>query len=331
MANFELPQPLIDDTRTAWQIFLDQVEPIRPQLHAYCRRLTRTLWDAEDLVQESLIRGFGGLAALGQSKLEHPRAYLLRIATNAWIDRVRLSKREALADELPEPAAAPHVEQEVRVREAGTRLLALAPRERAAVLLKDVFDASLEEIAAVLDSTTGAVKSALHRGRTRLREEEHRMALDPSSTQPNPPSVALVDRFVAAFNARDRDALVALLLERAPTNVFGAGIGFGADSGWLRAVLDGHDTWPAEHRYESRRIQRGLYEGEPLVLAFGTRNGNEALEEVWRFEEENGRIAYVRDYGFCPETVAEVARALGLRARSLGHRFPTPAPGRFYC
>jgi hypothetical protein len=55
--------------------------------------------------------------------------------------------------------------------------------------------------------------------------------------------------------------------------------------------------------------------------------GHEALEQVLRFEEENGRVTRLRDYAFCPETLAEVGSELGLLVRTGLYRFPTPAPG----
>ena len=80
----------------------------------------------------------------------------------------------------------------------------LAPQERAAVVLKELFDAPLDEIALVLGTSVGAVKSALHRGRARLRDAGDEG--DAPSQRPRP-SAALVDRFVAAYNAGDKAGL----------------------------------------------------------------------------------------------------------------------------
>jgi hypothetical protein len=69
------------------------------------------------------------------------------------------------------------------------------------------------------------------------------------------------------------------------------------------------------------------YEGEPIVLQLATRWGSEALEVVFRFEERDGRIARLRAYGFCPETMSAIGEALGLPVRTGLYRAPTPAPG----
>jgi hypothetical protein len=76
--------------------------------------------------------------------------------------------------------------------------------------------------------------------------------------------------------------------------------------------------------------ERADFEGEPILLWFVTRRGREALEVVFRFEEEGGRIARLRAYSFCPETMRAVGEALGTRVRTGLYRAPTPAPGAYW-
>ncbi len=330
MTEFELHDGLRDEMRAAWHRYLDMLNPIRPALHAYCRRLTRDVWDAEDLVQDTLLKSFGGLSRI-HDPVRNPRAYLLKTATNLWIDRLRHREVEAAAlaeSELPE-AARPDAAGEVR--DAGAALLQrLAPRERAAVILKDVFDLSLEESAEVLETTIGAVKAALHRGRARLREPEGEVA----SRRPAP-SASLLDRFVELFNAADKPGLLKLVLDNASVENVGVGIEWGAEGhrspkSWFEGALGGHPEWPPEWRFESQRAERMLYRAEPVVVLFRIRRGREARETVLRFEEADGQIAGMRSYGFCPETVREVGEGLGLRVRTGPYRYPTLAPGRSY-
>ena len=105
------------------------------------------------------------------------------------------------------------------VREAaGTLLARLSPQERAALVLKDVFDYSLEEIAETLVTTPGAIKAALHRGRERLRAEgEAAEARETGGA--TPARTPVLDAFCAAFNARDLAAVTALLTETAVVEV----------------------------------------------------------------------------------------------------------------
>src|SRR5258706_5584180 len=87
-------EPITDETaramRASWFAYLDTVEPLRKPLHAYGLRLTGNVWDAEDLVQDTLLKEFamigrGDLHGLG-SPVANPTAYLFRTATNLWID-----------------------------------------------------------------------------------------------------------------------------------------------------------------------------------------------------------------------------------------------------
>ncbi|HXK24976.1 MAG TPA: RNA polymerase sigma factor [Myxococcota bacterium] len=325
-----LPDALRDELRAAWHRYVDLTAPLRPDLHRYCRRLTGSLWDAEDLVQETLLRGFSRLGQV-HHEVRSPRSYLLRTATHCWIDACRRRDAESQAREsLPEPAASQR-EGESLARDAGATLLRrLAPQERAAVLLKDLFDFRLEEIADLLGTSVGAVKAALHRGRGRLREPEGEAA----ALRP-PPSPQLVDRFVSLYAARDVAGLVALMQDGSSVENVGCGLEFGREAfesgkGWFHHAVFGHSEWPPAFRYERARIERRELDGEPLVLGFTTRGGREALEQVLRFDEIDGKIARLRGYAFCPETMREVAARLELPVRTGLYRYPTPSPGKSY-
>src|SRR5262245_29068501 len=178
MGEDETPDALRDELRRAWHRYVDLLAPLRPALHAYCRRLAGNVWDAEDLVQDALLRAFAHLGRLNH-EIRSPRAYLLRTATNVWIDELRRRETEARAP-TSDPDASERDQRPpmpAELRDAGSRLLQrLSPQERAAVVLKDLFELSLEEIADLLATTTGAVKAALHRGRGRLREPEDAVA-----------------------------------------------------------------------------------------------------------------------------------------------------------
>src|SRR5262245_17835002 len=150
--------------RGSWHRFLDSYEPLRPELYRYCRHLTRSPWDAEDLAQDALTRAFVTLGQLGAAP-PNPRAWLFRVASDLWIDQMRRRHPEVpLPPELAESGRDPMAAREA----AGALLGQLSPQERAAVVLKDVFELSLEEVAETLSTTTGTVKTALHRARGKL-------------------------------------------------------------------------------------------------------------------------------------------------------------------
>jgi RNA polymerase sigma-70 factor (ECF subfamily) len=181
---------LTEVVQGSWHRFLDVYEPLRPELYRYCRYLTRSPWDAEDLVQDTLARAFVTLGNLYNAP-PNPRAWMFRVAANLWIDRMRKA-REVLGGP-PEQAAAPA--PLVDRGAASTLIGSLPPRERAAVVLKDVFGLSLDEVAEALSTSAGAIKAALHRGRGKLQEND--------TALPQPVAAPVLDAFCEAFNARD--------------------------------------------------------------------------------------------------------------------------------
>ena len=292
--------------RTAWFTYVDAVEPLRTPLHAYGLRLTGNVWDAEDLVQETLLKGF---AMIGRGDLHGPgspvadtRAYMFRTATNLWIDAQRRRARERAI--LAEPYATPEQPAAEAVRAAGEHLLAsAAPRERAAVILKDVFEFSLEEIADQLRTTVGGVKSALHRGRAALHSAPE------NAPAPTGPSRALVDRFIDAFHSHDVAAITASLTEACSIEVPGVGGGRGRRGGWAEASV-GH---------AGVRLEPRVYRGETVILAFNAQGG---LYDVMRLEEADGLVSRVVNYCFCPDTLRLIGGELGLPLSLLGYHQP---------
>src|SRR5215510_1272265 len=115
--------------RGSWQRFLDAYEPLRPELYRFCRYLTRSPWDAEDLVQDAFARAFVTLGCLSQ-EIPNPRAWLFRVASNLWIDRMRRMREEPLAVADVAPPGEPRATREA----AGTLISQLSPQERAALV-----------------------------------------------------------------------------------------------------------------------------------------------------------------------------------------------------
>jgi len=309
-----MSEPITDETaralRRAWFEYLDTIEPVRPKLHAYCLKLTGSVFDAEDLVQEALLRGFAatarGDAFRGRDMIQNARAYLSRIATNLWLDEQRRARRESTGDAADRPGE-PR-DMAIVTPGAGAALFErMAPQERAALVLKDVFDFSLEEIATILSTTTGAVKSALNRGRGKLAER--RRPATPPRGQPASP--ALIDRFIAAFNARDIEAVTAVLSESVVYEARGVGGEIGKDGAiWIEVNV----ARPAGVRWERHTV-----EGEDVAVGVVERNGRKTLLGISRLEEADGVISRHVGYFFAPETLALVADALGMHAANHGY------------
>lgn len=313
---------LPDVVRASWHRFADTYEPLRGELYRYCRHLTRSPWDAEDLAQDTMSRAFATLGRMGAAP-PNPKAWLFRVASNLWLDHVRRWR--------PNIEPAPSTSNPgIELRDAaGTLLVQLAPQERAAVVLKDAFDFSLDEVAGILGTTVGAVKAALHRGRGKLTE--------PDVETRRVPAHGALDAFCAAFNARDVEKLTALLLDSATVEVVGATASYGADKTreqMLLGMLFGSERLAAaatlggiEARFvcgalaTPPRAEVRIYRGEAIVLLWYAHQDGEHVRAINRVVAEGERIANLYNYFFTPDLIAEVCAELGVSHRPNGYRW----------
>jgi RNA polymerase sigma factor (sigma-70 family) len=154
---------------------LSLTEELRPELHRYCARLMGSVIDGEDVVQYTFARALVALEELHETP--PLRAWVFKIAHNRALDLLRsraLSASQPLeaAQDIPDPGSPDPVEILMRQEAVGTavsRFTELPALQRSVVILKDVLNQSLQEIAMMLDLTVDAVKGQLARGRARLR------------------------------------------------------------------------------------------------------------------------------------------------------------------
>jgi RNA polymerase sigma-70 factor (ECF subfamily) len=295
--------------KESWRRFLEQYEPLRPELYRYCRHLTRSAWDAEDMVQDTLARAFVTLGCLDEAPA-NPRAWLFRVAYNGWLNQLRRPRDvvgepvELAGSVAPEPRAAREA--------AGTLLSQLSPQERAAVVLKEAFDLSLDEVAEALATSVGAVKAALHRGRGKL--------LAPEPSEPAPVIPAVLDAFCEAFNAGDLDGLTTLLLETIWVEYPGLLVEQGRRAvveGSLRGTLFGCPSGLADN-VGAPRCEVRVHRGEPLLLWWWAGE----VHTLLRLQLADPQIAGMRNYHHAPEVIAEVCTELELPFRTHGYQLP---------
>lgn len=305
-----------ETAQVAWRQYIDNVAPLRPDLFRYCHGLTGNVWDGEDLAQDVLLRVFGNLGKIN-GPIANPRAYLLRSATNLWIDRIRranLGRAHEQLEQAEPVAAGPDASQIVDVRAAVSSLfLNLPPRERAAVLLCDVLDFSLEETASMLKTTVGAIKQALFRGRSKLKSSRSA----PPAASPTPQAV--IDKFVAALASKDFDAIRTLCLVDLRVDMVGGASFENYESGKV-TIEHAHMVIPGMGLGENPNWRVVIYEGEPIAVGFRTVNGTEGLNEIWRFEVDDGEISRIRLYCFTPDVLIAVAKTLGVPALNRPYR-----------
>lgn len=159
----------------------------------------------------------------------------------------------------------------------------LPPRERACVVLKDILDWSLEETAEIVGSNVGAVKAALHRGRTKLEGAERLQAA--ASLAPH--DRALVERYLEAFNHRDWDAVRGLLTEDARLEIVDRGEGLLADAGYFVNHAKLGWNW---------KLGIAHVDGLEAIVRFREVDGAWLPHSIVQLEIADGRVARVRDY-----------------------------------
>src|SRR5437016_4761940 len=161
-----MTDPLLPAMAEAQQRFMDLVAEVRPELHRYCARMTGSVFDGEDVVQDTLAKAY---FALGQMEEAPPlRPWLFRIAHNTAMDFLRRyeHKNVDVVAEVPDATDTDERGPDPALVEAALILFAsLPPLQRSALALKDVLGHSLEEVATTMDTTVAAVKAALVRAR----------------------------------------------------------------------------------------------------------------------------------------------------------------------
>jgi RNA polymerase sigma-70 factor, ECF subfamily len=291
---------LLDTLALTRQRFLDLVAEVRPELHRYCTRMTGSVFDGEDVVQDTLAKASYALA--GMDSAPPLRPWLFRIAHNTALDFLRRYEHRnvvATADieqwtDMPDlserDARGPDGE---RVELALEVFAALPPVQRSALALKDVLDLSLEDTAAAMGTSVSAVKAALVRARANV-------------ARPHAAAIASADdlerlrRYAALFNAHDWDALRAL---------------FGAET-QLDVVSRVQRRGPAAAEYFTRyaevasseelRLEPGRVDGVAVIAVYrpaASARPAYFIQLDWR----DGQVERVRDYRYVPY-IAEEAR-----------------------
>jgi RNA polymerase sigma-70 factor (ECF subfamily) len=213
------------------------VELHRDELRAHSRRILRSAEDAEDALQEALLRAWRALPRFeGRSSL---RTWLYRIVTNTSLDAIHRGPRRVVPIDLDEttpadhwhaPATEPAIEGRYLTREAFERALIvsmrlLPARQRAVLMLREVLGFSARETADALDTTVASVNSALQRARatieTRLPERDQQETLRSLGDER---LGEMVERYVNAWERNDVEAIVSMLAEDACPSTASSGI-----------------------------------------------------------------------------------------------------------
>jgi len=269
--------------------FLETITELRPSLHRYCSRMPGSVMDGEDVVQEALFEAYRKLDKFDDSRPLKP--WLFRIAHNRCIDflRKRGVRVEAeTAARVPDAVEAAVPPALGLGRAVEHLVISLPPKERACVLLKDVFDYSLEEIAALVDSTVGGVKAALNRGRSKLAASPIPVKL-PRNVDPELTKVMKL--YVERFNRRDWDGVRELISADARLTVADAFVGNLENAPYFRNYERFSMPW---------KLVMGDVDGEPVVIILQRGVDTWTPYSLVRINVVGQHIDRIVDYVNCP-------------------------------
>jgi RNA polymerase sigma-70 factor, ECF subfamily len=278
---------------------------LRPKLHRFCARMTGSVIDGEDIVQEVCVKAIE--AAAESATIENLEGWLFRVAHNAALDFLRRRQRQgvALSDEALNMIADPAAGADRRVAAAASlrAFMELTAVERSSVILMDVLGYRLDEIGFITGASIPAIKAALHRGRSRLRE----LAQTPDDhTWPvlSAAESARLSAYAARFNARDFDAIRDMLADDIRLELVNRTRMKGRKevATYFSNYSSVSDWW----------LVPALIDGRPAVLVRGSPDPAAPPDYFIVLEWSENKIASIRDFRYARYAV-ESADLLALR------------------
>jgi RNA polymerase sigma-70 factor, ECF subfamily len=262
---------------------------MRPRLHRYCARMTGSVIDGEDVLQDALIKAVESFASVGP--LRNPEGWLFRIAHTTALDFLRRRNRsQALYSDEEVDMIADPVDAITSHQIAGASLrtfMRLPVAQRSSVILMDVLGCSLREVCDVMDFSLPAVKAVLHRGRAQLRE------LADAPDDPPPAKMSQADRdrlgsYVARFNARDFDAIRAMISEDVRLDL--------VSKSRLNGKAEVSRYFGNYSKVTDWHLVPGLLEGRPAILVFNPNEADARPKYFMLLQWSADKVAAIRDF-----------------------------------
>ena len=272
--------------------FMELVDELRPELHRYCARMTGSVFDGEDVVQDTLAKAYYALGQMREPPLLKP--WLFRIAHNTAVDFLRRYEHKNVEPVSAVPDRAEPEEHRVDpalVEAALTAFVELPPVQRAAIILKDVLGHSLEEVAATMGTTVGAVKAALSRARANIapRAVSASTLRTPALSEEERLNL---QRYVDLFNDRDWAALRNLLTKEAQLEQVSLVQRRVKDAGYF-------DRYSEIIKSEDIRAELRFVDNVTAIAMFRP-SSSAAPAYFVMLEWDDGRISRIRDFRYVP-------------------------------
>ena len=268
----------------------ERLEPLLPRLHRYCARMTGSVFDGEDVLQEALMRAFRAFPS--NDNIVDLERWIFKITHNAAIDFFRKKAREplTLADVDPDMLGneGDASDDADSVSASMAMLMRLPANQRAVVLLKDVMGYRLQDMTTILDLSLPAVKTALHRGRAHLRDLAGKELPVVWASRMSQTERMLFERYVDRFNAHDFDAIRDTLAEEVRLHVVGIEKREGKRN--VGHYFENYSKRPNWH------LRVGILEGRHVVMVHGTEPDSRPLYFV-ELEWHGDQLSSIRDFG----------------------------------
>ncbi|PFA67143.1 RNA polymerase [Bacillus sp. AFS015802] len=282
--------------------FNTMIKEFKDGLWRYCRYLTGSPWDGEDLFQDTMLKAFGGFYQRWHPT--NPKAYLYRMATTTWIDQCRKEKRNL---GLLEECEVPKVDfaDDLEAEEAMTILFELfPPRQVAVFLLKEVFRFDAKEVAGMVRTTQGAVYATIRRMKEKLHE---RPSLKNTSKSVEPVSHPIIQTYLKALNEGDIEAVLSLISEEANNE---AVLGFQEYS--KKEMRSGS----MKYGLPGMRAEEHILWGRNVIVLFAEGGHGPEIHDIQYQEVENGKIVHHISYYFRKEFIFAAAEELGFKPQT---------------